>query len=377
MKRRLSMILALILTCALGARAEAPEAVPAGNALGFAVLEALCDGSENQVISPVSLAYALAMTAQGARGETRQEILDALGAEDAGQVSGLMEPLADAGLRQANAAFSFAGEVREDYIDALQADFDAQWFVPEGSVADAVNAWVSEHTDGLIEQMMEDEPDPDTMLMLLNAVAMDAQWTSPFMEDATNEDVFHGPQGDVIVPFMHQTLTTAYGERNGVKMIRLNYLDSTLQIMIALPEEGGLKQTMADLRKEGLEYFRFDEESARVVLSMPRLDLSADNPLNEILMNQGIQSAFGPDADLTGIADADLLVSQVRQKARVIFDEDGTRAAASTEVSIMATAAEPDALKTFDLNRPFAFVISDRATGVVCFAGTVVNPQAN
>lgn len=376
MKRRLSMILALILTCALGARAEAPEAVPAGNALGFAVLEALCDGSENQVISPVSLAYALAMTAQGARGETRQEILDALGAEDAGQVSGLMEPLADAGLRQANAAFSFAGEVREDYIDALQADFDAQWFVPEGSVADAVNAWVSEHTDGLIERMMDAEPDSDAMLTLLNTVAMDAQWASPFVEEDTNEDVFHGPEGDVIVPFMHQTSWMAYGERDGVKMVRLDYRDSTLQLMIALPEEGGLADVLAGLRGEGLGYFRFDGNS-EVILSMPRLDLSADNLLNEVLMNEGIQTAFGSDADLSGIADGDLSVDQVRQKARVIFDEEGTRAAASTEISIKATAMMPSALETFDLNRPFAFVIADSATGAVCFAGAVVNPQAN
>lgn len=377
MKKLLSMILILTLTFALGARAEEPEKASVGNALGFAVLEGLCDGTENQILSPVSLTYALAMAAQGAQGDTKQEILDALGVEDLSWASEQLASLADAGLKQANAAFLLQGEARQDYIEALQAAFDAQWIVPDGGVADAVNAWVSEHTGGLIDKMLNEEPDPNTMLMLLNAVAMDARWRLPFLEKATNEDVFHMPAGDVIAPFMHQTSMMDYGERDGVKMIRLGYLDSTLELLVALPEEGGLQEVLAGLREEGLEYFRFDEDPSEVVLSMPKMDISADNVLNEILIAQGVQTAFGAGADFSGIANEDLFISQVRQKARVIFDEDGTEAAAATEVAVPARAANPAYLKTFDMNRPFAFVIADSATGAVCFAGAVVNPSAN
>lgn len=350
---------------------------PAGNALGFAVLDALYDESGNQIISPVSLTFALAMAARGAQGDTKQEILDALGVEDLDGVTGLSQPLTDAGLKLANAAFWLKGEAKQDYIDALEAGFDAQWFRPEGGVADTVNAWVDEHTDGMIDKLMDGEPDPNTMLMLLNAAAMDAKWAMPFSSYESNEDLFHAPDGDATIPFMRQTARLAYGERDNVKLLRLDYRDSTLQLWLALPEEGGLKDVLAGIRDEGMEYFALDEEPSQVILSMPKMDVSCDNILNEVLIAQGVETAFGPDADFSGIADENLFLSLVRQKARVIFDEEGTKAAAVTEIAMPTCAMlPPEDVKTFQMNRPFAFVVADSATGAVCFAGAVVNPAA-
>ena len=371
LKKWTSILLSVIMLLSLSAGAEAIPA--AGTRMGFEVLKMVYDGEQNQVISPISLACALAMAAQGAEGATRQELLNALEAEGAEDVASQLQPLADAGLKLADAAFLVNDLVpREEYVAALREQFGAEWF--DNATAEEINTWVAEKTDGLIERIV-DELSDDARLALVNAVAMDAKWARPFDPALTADGTFHAPDGDVTVAFMHDERWADYGERDGVQLLRMRYSDSGLTLLIALPEVDGMDAVLDGLCAEGLGYFQFDEETARVNLSMPRTDISAENGLNDALQALGVQTAFGDDADFSGISEEALKIGSVMQKARLVFDEDGTKAAAATAL-IMATmsAVQPMDVVDFTMDRPFAAVIADENTGAVCFAGIVANP---
>lgn len=375
MKKCLCALLALTLFLLPLAGAETSSA--AGSQLGFELLRELNNGSDNRVLSPVSLAYALAMAAEGAEGDTRAELLEALAAEDPSTAGELTDALEAAGLKVANAAFATGGvAISEDYIKALADAFGAEWFEAGDDLAGRINQWVSEHTDGLIDRMLDDELSDDTALALVNALAMDADWLSPFAPDVTVDGAFHAPDGDVTVPFMHQTLSTRYGERDGVQLLRLGYADSDLELLIALPgEDGSVSDVLDGLCEEGLAYFQFGEEGVEVSLSMPKTDISDANSLVDALKALGIKAPFGDSADFSGISEeGGLYISQILQKARLIFDEEGTQAAASTVVSVATSAYNPDLPVEFNMNRPFVAVIADAATGAVCFAAVVNNP---
>lgn len=384
MKKMICTILAGVLMCMSFAYAEEEPKAAAGTGLGFELLENLYDGENNLVISPVSLSFALAMAAQGAEGETRSELLTALGAEDLSEMTALMEALAGKGLKQANAAF-VSGDMaaKEDYISALEEMFGAEWFENDGDPAAKINGWVQEHTDGLIEKLVEELPQ-ETMLVLANAIAMDAKWMAEFDPNATFDDVFHAPDGDVTAAFMHRTFYADYGEREDVQLLRLHYrtddYDPTgMSMMIALPAEGSVETVLEGLKAEGLGYFTFGEDQRKVRLSMPKTDISAQVSLGDALKALGVKTAFSDNADLSGITeDMPLRIGSVLQKARLMMDEEGTKAAAATAVMVEAMGMiRPEEIAEFNMNRPFVLVIADEETGAVCFAAAVMNPISN
>jgi len=377
MKKLMCVLLAVML-CASFACAQAQE-----RHFGFEVLRKVYSG-ENQVISPVSLAYALGMAAQGAEGETKQEILGFLGVDDVSELADLQNTLAEKGLKQANAAFLTGGMTpREEYADAIEEVFGAEWFENKGNTAAKINAWVKKHTDGMIEKLVE-EMTAETALALVNAIAMDAKWMAEFDPASTSDDTFYAPVGEVTVPFMHKTFLADYGERENVQLLRLQYRNdeyepSGLTMLIALPEVGGVDDVLDALSAEGLDYFRFNEEQSRIELSMPKVDIAAENGLNDALKALGVEKAFTEEADFSGITgEMELRIGSVLQKARLIMDEEGTKAAAATAVMLEAMAMRPpEEIVEFNMNRPFVLAVAHEESGTVCFAGVVANPTAN
>lgn len=372
-------VISMLLICAMLLTAGAALAEAPGNQLGFDVLRALTDGTKNQVFSPVSLAYALGMALEGADGATEDEIEKALGTDDLDDwIEHNGSKLTAAGLKLANAAF-ITGEIQPDadYIEDLKKDFGAEWFEMSGDMADKINQWTKEHTDGLIEKLIDGELDPLSQLVLVNAVAMDAKWSSPFSADETADGIFHAPDGDVTASMMHQTLYADYAETDEALILRLTYSDSGLSMLLALPKDGQSVTGVLDkLSEKGLSYFSFPEEMTEVSLTMPKIDLSAKNTLNDALQALGVRTAFSDSADFSDITKSmPLQIAEVMQKARLVVDEDGTKAAAATEVEIRAMAALQEV--DFTLDRPFVAVIAEEETGTVCFASVIANPAEN
>lgn len=374
MKRVICMLLALLMTAG-AACAEAP-----GNRLGFAVLHEMSDGTGNQVISPLSIAYAMSMAAEGARGETRQELLGALDAENTDDVAGLLHALRLAGMKQANAAF-LPGEMvpEEEYQDVLSEKFGAEWFDAAESTADDINRWVSDATDGMIPEMVRELP-AQVQLALINAIAMDAKWQIEFDPYCNTEDVFHAPDGEENVTYMNREFHARYGERENVQMLELKYRDCGLKMYIALPEAGGMEDVLEGLRAEGTDYFAFREDTVKVDLSMPKTDIAVTTPLTNVLQTLGMARAFSDEADFSGISEEEALkIDSVLQKTRFILDEEGTRAAAATMIAVAdgAMLPIPEEIVEFRMDRPFAFVIMEETSGAVCFAGVVTDPTGN
>lgn len=373
MKKILSILLCLVL---LGCTALA-ETSPAGEKLGFELLKELYQGG-NVMLSPASLTMALGMAAEGAEGETLAAILRALGAEDASALSNVVPEE----IKSANAAFVAQGlELKEAYIDRLNEAYGAEWFELDAEVVEKVNAWVAEHTDGLIDRLLSDAPDPQTGLILINAIAMDAKWAKPFEAYNTIEDSFHAPEGDVTVEMMYQQDFFDYVERDGLQIIRLPYADGALSMWIALPGEGvsiGLDGLLDALAEQGMDYLKDGAEGREVDLFLPKFDLTSENSLSDALKALGVEAPFGSDADFSGISEVPLRIDEILQKVRVQLDEEGTKAAAATAamVACMAMLPEEEPVE-MRVDRPFAFVIADGETDSVCFAGVVENPVAD
>ena len=377
MKKILSILLCLVmLGCAALAEPVAAESAPAvGEKLGFELLKALYAEGGNVLLSPASLTLALGMAAEGAEGETLTAILTALGAEDASELGDVVPEE----IKSANAAFAAQGlPLDGTYVDRLNEAYGAEWFDLDADVVEKVNAWVAEHTDGLIEKLLSQAPDPQTGLILINAIAMDAKWEKPFKDYKTIEDDFHAPQGDVSVEMMYQREFFDYVERDGLQIVRLPYAGGALEMWIALPGEGvsiGLDGLLDALAEQGMDYLKDGAEEREVDLFLPKFDLTTENSLSDALKVLGVELPFDENADFSGISEVPLRIDEILQKVRVQLDEEGTKAAAATAaiVACMALVPEEEPVEV-RADRPFAFVIADAETDGVCFAGVVENP---
>jgi len=373
------MMLALLMGSALaeaapGSAMEAYGPPAPGEKLGMELLSMLHVSGENTVLSPQSLALALGMAAEGAQGETLDEILTVLGVQDVSEIS------ADKidGIKDANAAFVAPGlSLKTEYVEKLNERYGAEWFDMDGDVVAKVNAWVKEHTDELIEELLSEAPNADIGMILVNALAMDADWAAPFASEATTEETFHAHGGDVLVQMMHQTEFFDYAEKDGMQIVRLPYSTGSLEMWIALPPEGGMFQLLEILANEGMFYLKSDAEKREVILSLPKFDVSDDNILADALKLLGVETAFADNADFFSISDTPLCVDEILQKVRVQVDEQGTKAAAATALMVKEMGLlRPEPPVEMNVDRPFAFVISDAETGSVCFAGAIENPCA-
>lgn len=349
----------------------------AGERLGLELLSMLYVPEENIVLSPQSLALALGMVAEGAQGDTLMQLLNALGAKDLSEVTAALPEE----LKSANALFVKAGlELDPETLERLNENYGAQQFVLGDDAVDRVNAWVREHTDELIEEMLTEAPQANIGLLLLNAVAMDAQWVSPFDPAANTTEFFHiGTGGESCeVEMMHQTEYFDYVEKDGLQAVRLPYAQGNMEMWIAMPEVGGMSALLENLTQaQGLHYLRSDAGEREVTLSLPKFDVSDENTLSDVLKLLGMEDVFSADADFSGLSDVPMCLEEVLQKVRVQLDEDGTKAAAATAVSLKCMAAmDPQPPVEMTVDRPFAFLIVDGKTDAICFAGAIEKPTA-
>lgn len=341
---------------------------------GFQVLHQLYRQGDNTVLSPTSLQLALSMAADGAKEDTLSEILGAM------HVSGTDEILSavPGEIQSANAAFtSEQAPLYQEYINRLNEAYGAQWFKIDDHVVENANNWVYQHTNGLIDSLLNEKVDDSTGLLLMNAVALQADWKYPFYESNVSEGVFHTAYEDVTVDMMHKTDRFDYAEKDGVQILHLPYANSSLEMVVMLPEEGGVQQLIETLAQQGSAFFMDDMMWQEVDFALPKTDVSDENSFKAALNALGIEKAFGEAADFTSISATPLRISEILQKARIQIDEAGTQAVASTVIMMEMMAAPPAEGETVEMHvdRPFVFAIADRNSGDVCFTGVIEAPQ--
>ena len=370
----------------------------AGNsAFAFDLYHDLNDGGDNLFYSPYSISLALAMTFAGARAGTEQQMAETLYfALPQSQLhptfNALDTTLSTYGegednfqLNIANAIWGQEGfEFLPEFLDLLAEQYGAGLRTldfgndPEGA-AETINNWVSEQTEGKIEDLIA----PGLLnslvrLVLTNAIYFNGQWVFQFEEDATHDDAFTLLDGSTVtVPMMSQTETFRYGEGDEYQAVALPYQGAPVSMIFLLPEEGRFTEVEERFSAELVNEITDNLDNRPVDLSVPKFTFESEFNLSGSLADMGMPAAFGDEADFSGMTGArDLFISDVVHKAFVAVDEAGTEAAAATAVIMAEMAAAPmEDVVTMKLDRPFLFLIRDDDTGTILFAGRVLNPE--
>ncbi|GHH75451.1 serpin family protein [Promicromonospora soli] len=381
--------------------ADAPasaDAVAATEELGLLALRTAAEPDENALVSPASLSFALALLAEGARGETAASLDAALGASSQDRTSAynaLQGTLAahdgDPGVAQddelpekpllhlANqAVLDDQLSVEQDYLDALASAFDAgvqRTDLGSGEGKKVLDAWVNHHTGGLIEESAI-QPEPSLRLVLQNAILLAARWEIPFEEHATSDEDFTGPAGTEPTEMLHGTQSLAYATRGEWAAVRLPYADA-FHADVLLPPAGTDPSEVTPGQLTALIQALDAEEPQTVELAMPTLEL--EPPILDLaptLEEAGLGGLYEAP-DLSGISTTQsLFLSQAMQQAYLSLDEEGTVAAAVTELGMAESAAAPDeSAVQMTVDRPYLLRIAHTETELPLFLAAVRSPQ--
>lgn len=365
------------------------------NTFGLELLrrQAAASPDGNVVVSPVSLHAVLAMALNGAEGATAREMRDALALGDldlAAMDQGWADLiwLAQAGekpeIRIADSLWLREGvpfrpaflHANRDYFDAETRELPSD----SGEAAAAINDWVEQHTAGRIRHIVQPGMfNERTILALFNTVHLKVKWE-------------HFDEGDTTT----DTFTLADGETRGVEMMNARELeapvlltdrfdgvalstDGPVTVWVVVPADGVAAEDLLDeMDARQLGALGRDARVATGSLALPRFTTEYEaQDLKETLTAMGMARAFAPDAaEFSGIADVApdrIFISEVVQKTFVEFNEAGVEAAAASG-AIMEASGMP--LQDFDIraDRPFLFVLTEKATGAPLFMGLIRDP---
>jgi serine protease inhibitor len=346
------------------------------------------DQNDNMMISPISISQALLMTYNGANGTTKTAFeetlfLSGLTKEHINQAKKeLVEALlnADPGVTMsiANSIWYRNGvSVKPEFVQINRDYYDAEVneVVFDQTAVNLINNWVSDNTNGKIDQIIE-QIDPDAIMFLINAIYFNGNWKYTFNKTNTSNDDFKlKDQNIVSVPFMNQEVTAKMMFHNDFSLIELPYGRGNFNMLIFLPGENKtIDDVLDDFTDENYNEWINGLTEMNVELSIPKFKFKYEKVLNDYLGAMGLYVAFNPnEADFTNITESiDLYINFVKHKSFIEVNEKGTEAAAVTIVGIYTTS-EPSFTK-FIADRPFLFVIREKYTNAILFMGKVENP---
>jgi serpin B len=359
--------------------------------------DAVGEPAGNLALSPYSIAVALAMTTNGAAGETAQKMqavlhIDSLATYNAGMAALTQELAALAGpvtvngkgdeiaLDPANQLFGDqATHWLREFLTVLAKEYGAGMRTvdfrhdTDGSRAQ-VNAWTAQQTHDRIKVILPPgSVDTATRLVLVNALYFKAPWESPFEKGATAPGLFtRGDGTKVTAQLMLADQGPTYVEGLHFRGARLAYAGGRLAMTVALPDPGSESAALRDLLAHGLT--GSGQQGLR--LTMPRWTYRVATDLSDPLRSLGMSVAFDADADFSRMTDdAQLAISDVLHQTYVAVDEAGTEAAAATAV-VMGETSLPVTHEQLVLDQPFLYVIHDLAHGTPLFVGRVGDPSA-
>ncbi len=372
-------------------RAMSKESAPAdttGGRFAFSLFERICrnDRSENICISPASAKCALAMVANGAQGQTLEQILSTLDASEGlealnnSNLYNVQDDEDEATLSVANSIWiNNDTPVKEKFIADNQKYHKAEVVnTPfDSNTLSAINDWCSEKTDGKITNII-DNLKPEDKMILLNALYFKGKWSDDFNERMTNDEPFTKADGTTTnVKMMHQTLTTGYNIDDKVRIMSLPFKNSTIEMQFILPHIDISLDEAARHLAHNYDTLCKSINRKKIILSLPRFKCEYKAGLKGTLAAMGMSDAFGHKANFKGISNEPLHIDEILQKTYLKINETGAEAAAATAVILVGAMAarpskEPIVLK-FD--RPFIYLIVDTVTDNILFIGKSGHPQ--
>ena len=389
----------------LNATSEAEgSVVEANNRFAFDLFSNLRrspDNAEsNLFFSPFSISSALAITYEGARGNTADEIRSVFHfpGDDSTRRQGFQE--IGAGLNQTQDGYTLSTanalwaertyRFLPEYVQTAQRYYRANAtnldFItnPEGSRM-TINRWVKDQTnDKILNLIPAGAINPFTRLVITNAVYFKGIWVKQFDVNNTREEDFRiAPGNTVRVPMMERADRDAvfgYYETARFQVLKLPYTHRTgkgLSMLVILPKGDNLTAVEDELDLQRISDISGAIREQRVEVLIPKFRLETGYSLSQTLVTMGMPSAFDPAAaDFSGMdGTRDLFITNIFHKAFVDVNEEGTEAAAATAVVVAVMAATPgEPVPVFRADHPFVFLIQDNDSGVILFIGRVINP---
>ena len=368
--------------------------VDANTKFGFKLFSEILkqEQDKNIFVSPTSVAIALAMTYNGASGETQQAMAEVLELQqlrmvDINQANNLLQTsLAtadpDVQLSIANSLWAKQGvPFNSEFIQTNQQFYSGKVTELDFASPEApkvINSWVKENTSGKIEKIVE-QIKPDDLLFLINAIYFKGNWSEQFDKRKTTERPFYLSDGTTKQhPMMSQFGNYRYTENDNFQAISLPYGTGRLSFYVFLPgEHTNLETFQQQLTRENWQQWmnQFEEQDGEIQL--PRFQFDYDIQLNDALKALGMEAAFdAKEADFSNMTSVPVKIDEVKHKTFVEVNEEGTEAAAVTSVGISVTSAIIPTKSPFQMivDRPFFCAIRDNQTGTILFMGLVVEP---
>lgn len=397
MKKWIALFLAAVLLAGCGPAGEGKElreTVSSGEAVAaelpdegrlmdfsLGLLKYSCDASQNVTISPVSVLSALAMTASGAEGETREEISQVMGAAPEELAGWLRDWQGREGVILANSIW-FRDDpdltVRESFLQTCRDEFSAGAYRSsfDQAAVEEINNWVSDNTGGMIDGILNQIPE-DAMVYLVSALTFEAQWAQPYTRDSVREGFFYPGDGtERLVKFMHSE-EDAYLEGEGFTGFLRRYSGERYIFAALLPEENTtVEELLTSLDGDSLLDFIEHPSNTPIQAALPKFEMEYSAELSGVLKAMGMEAAFDSSrADFTSMATCrnNLFVGKVLHKNFLSVAESGTRGGAATAIEVVEECI-PEEVRTIRLDRPFVYLILDQKTGFPVFLGTMMDP---
>jgi len=344
---------------------------------------------QNVLISPLSIFVALAMTENGASGETKAGMRKALALppdvsqevvnESATALLKALESQGAADLTIANGLWiDLRSKISPDFAQVCQKIHDATTEIldlSQPSSAAIINNWVSERTKGKIPSIVTRDHIANAVAILTNAVYFKGNFYAPFRQEATKPGIFYLADGpEKIVPMMRGHFTGSYRSGSGFEAATLRYRNSGIALYLLLPARG--KRPEDILTADSVQEMLAAQGSVELDLSVPRFTIDFSGRLNESLAQMGMSVAFQyPGADFSALGSPLFFLGAVMHKTRMEVDEKGTVAAAVTVQTVsLGSSLEHVKTKTLVFDRPFAVLLRDAKTGAIVFVGVVYDP---
>ncbi len=350
------------------------------------------DDQANLFFSPLSVEYALAMTLNGSGQETFDVIQEVLNNEtlNESEINESYQSLTQfllgidktVLLKIANSVWYRKDlTVKEAFKQAIQTYYDASIsgldFNDPGA-KEQINGWVSDKTEGLIEDLIDQIP-PDVVMYLINAIYFKADWKYQFDKSLTREGPFLLEDASQI----QTDLMTVEGAKVGyysneiLRLVDIPYGNGQFSMTILIPAgDHSLKDISDTFDETGFNEWVAMSETAKTTLTMPKFKIEYKTLLNDALTSMGMGIAFTDLADLSRLFEnpLDLYISRVIHQAVIEVNEEGSEAAAATAVEIRETSMPPEP-EIIVINQPFIFMIREKFSGTVLFAGKLMDPS--
>lgn len=367
-----------------------PQSIAANSRFAFKLFEQIQKqkAEENLFISSPSIAAALSIVYNGAKEETREAIAQTLevqgiSIEEVNQANAALKASLEKDDNKVEVAIANSlwlnqnSSFQPDFIQKIGEYYGAKLskmdFSDRGAIS-TINNWVRQNTNSKIQQIVKDL-DPQTVLIIVNAIYFKGNWSQEFDKSATQDLPFTLLDGtEKQQSLMSQSGDYPYYEQEQFQAISLPYGEGRWSFYVFLPKKG-LKSFYENLTAENWDNWMKEFRSLPGSIVLPRFKLEYDVSLKDTLKALGMEVAFDPNrADFSGMTSEQTFVNGVRHKTFVEVNEEGTEAAAATSVGIVATSVPPPPFQ-MTVDRPFFCAIRDNKTGTILFMGSIVDPQ--